>query len=286
MDHAKVKAITKWPRTKTVIEIRSFLGLAGNYKRFVEGFSRLALPLTKLMRKVYAPILILPSGSGGFQIYSDTSKKGLGCVLMQYGKANVVADALSRKSRMLENLQIEPEIIKDLECMDIELCICEDEQTKFWVDNDGVMWFGDRLCVPIDPTLQEVVLSEAHSYPFSIYPGSAKMLRLSINVQVDSFSPWIFLFGNGMRFPWTILHGTPAAIVSDRDPRFMSRFWKGLQNGWGTRLKFSTAFHPETDGQTERIIQTLDDMLRSCALEWTGNWDEYLCLVDPGVSRG
>ncbi|GJW44814.1 retrotransposon protein, putative, ty3-gypsy subclass, partial [Tanacetum coccineum] len=54
----------------------------------------------------------------------------------------------------------------------------------------------------------------------------------------------------------------------------------GLQNAWGTRLKFSTAFHPQTDGQTEQTIQTLEDMLRSCALEWTGNWDEYVCLVE------
>nr|GFB56471.1 transposon Ty3-I Gag-Pol polyprotein [Tanacetum cinerariifolium] len=75
------------------------------------------------------------------------------------------------------------------------------------------------------------------------------------------------------------LHGTPSAIVSDRDPRFASRFWKGLQKAWGTRLKFSTAFHPQTDGQSELTIQTLEDMLRSCALEWTGNWDDYICLV-------
>nr|GEW89143.1 retrotransposable element Tf2 [Tanacetum cinerariifolium] len=67
------------------------------------------------------------------------------------------------------------------------------------------------------------------------------------------------------------LHGTPSAVVSDRDPRFASRFWKGLQKAWGTRLKFSTAFHPQTGGQSERTIQTLEDMLRSCALEWTGN---------------
>nr|GEU93295.1 DNA-directed DNA polymerase [Tanacetum cinerariifolium] len=57
------------------------------------------------------------------------------------------------------------------------------------------------------------------------------------------------------------LHGTLAAIISDRDPRFTSRFWKGLQSAWGTRLTFSTAFHPETYGQTERTIQTLEDML-------------------------
>ncbi|GKB58293.1 putative nucleotidyltransferase, ribonuclease H, partial [Tanacetum coccineum] len=75
------------------------------------------------------------------------------------------------------------------------------------------------------------------------------------------------------------LHGTPASIMSDRDPRFTSQFWKGLQNAWATRLKFSTAFHPQTDRQTERTIQTLEDMLRSCALEWTGNWDESLAPI-------
>nr|GFC60353.1 hypothetical protein [Tanacetum cinerariifolium] len=52
--------------------------------------------------------------------------------------------------------------------------------------------------------------------------------------------------------------------------------WKA----WGTRLKFSTAFHPQTDRQSERTIQILEDMLRSCALEWTGNWDDYICLVE------
>nr|GEW00131.1 putative reverse transcriptase domain-containing protein [Tanacetum cinerariifolium] len=107
MDPTKVEAITKWPRPTSVTEVRSFLGLAGYYRRFVEGFSRLALPLTKLMRQgekfvwneeieksfeelkqrlVSAPVLTLPSGSVGFQIYSDASKKGLGCVLMQHGK--------------------------------------------------------------------------------------------------------------------------------------------------------------------------------------------------------
>nr|GFC35231.1 putative nucleotidyltransferase, ribonuclease H [Tanacetum cinerariifolium] len=76
------------------------------------------------------------------------------------------------------------------------------------------------------------------------------------------------------------LHGMPTSIISDWDSRFTSRFWKGLQNSWGTRLKFSTACHPQTYGQTKRTIQTLKDMLRSCALEWTENWDEYLCLVE------
>ncbi|GJS90714.1 putative reverse transcriptase domain-containing protein [Tanacetum coccineum] len=315
MDPAKVEAITKWPRPTSVTEVRSFLGLAGYYRRFVEGFSRLALPLTKLMRKgekfvwneereksfeelkqrlVSSPILTLPSGSGGFQIYSDASKKGLGCVLMQHGKvisyasrqlkpyevnypthdlelaavvfalkiwrhylygescdiftdhkslkyiftqrelnmrqrrwlellkdydtniqyhpgkANVVADALSRKSGMIAGIKVEEGIIRDLERLDIELCVRGqsgfwaslrvepnlisqiktaqkddgeiwaiiqniDQQTEFRVDDDGILWQGTKLCVPEDPTLREALMTEAHSSPFSIHPGSTKM---------------------------------------------------------------------------------------------------------------
>ncbi|GKF97659.1 retrotransposable element Tf2, partial [Tanacetum coccineum] len=54
--------------------------------------------------------------------------------------------------------------------------------------------------------------------------------------------------------------------------KFMSHFWKGLQKAWGTRLKFSTTFHPQTDGQSERTIQTLEDMLRACAFECNLNY--------------
>ena len=76
------------------------------------------------------------------------------------------------------------------------------------------------------------------------------------------------------------LHGTPVSIVSDRDPRFTSRFWPKLQDAMGTRLHFSTAFHPQTDGQSERTIQTLEDMLRACVMEFKGSWDNYLALIE------
>ena len=65
------------------------------------------------------------------------------------------------------------------------------------------------------------------------------------------------------------LHGVPVSIVSDRDPRFTSRFWESLQAALGTELRFSMAFHPQTDGQSERTIQTLEDMLRACVIEFT-----------------
>jgi hypothetical protein len=76
------------------------------------------------------------------------------------------------------------------------------------------------------------------------------------------------------------LHGVPKSIVSDRDPRFTSRFWKRLQESLGTRLNFSTAFHPQTDGQSERTIQILEDMLRACVVDFKGGWAQYLPLAE------
>jgi hypothetical protein len=76
------------------------------------------------------------------------------------------------------------------------------------------------------------------------------------------------------------LHGIPTTIVSDRDPRFTSRFWETLHKAFGTNLSLSTSYHPQTNGQTERTIQTLEDMLRACVLEFKGNWDSYLPLIE------
>ena len=76
------------------------------------------------------------------------------------------------------------------------------------------------------------------------------------------------------------LHGVPMSIVSNRDPRFSSRFWVSLQKALGTRLDLSTVHHPQTDGQSERTIQTLEDMLRCCILDLGGNWDDHLPLVE------
>ncbi|KAA3488076.1 reverse transcriptase [Gossypium australe] len=76
------------------------------------------------------------------------------------------------------------------------------------------------------------------------------------------------------------LHGVPLSIVSDRDPRFTSRFWKKLQDARGTKLHFSTAFHPQSNGQSECVIQILEDMLRCCVLEFKGTWEQYLPLIE------
>ena len=76
------------------------------------------------------------------------------------------------------------------------------------------------------------------------------------------------------------LHDVPISIFSDHDSRFSSSFWKSLHRAMGTKLTFSTAFHPQTDGQLERTIQTLEDMLRACMLDFEGSWEKHLPLVE------
>ncbi|GJV26140.1 putative reverse transcriptase domain-containing protein [Tanacetum coccineum] len=75
-------------------------------------------------------------------------------------------------------------------------------------------------------------------------------------------------------------HGIPVSIICDRDPRFASNFWRSLQNALGTNLDMSTAYHPQTDGQSERTIQTLEDMLRACVIDFGKGWVNHLPLVE------
>ncbi|XP_027156138.1 uncharacterized protein LOC113756798, partial [Coffea eugenioides] len=121
VDPAKVEAIMMWKQPETPTEVRSFLGLAGYYRKFIKDFLKIAGPMTELTKKgnkfiwapkcessfqelkkrlTSAPVLVLPDGGEGYVVYSDASREGLGCVLMQKGKANVVADALSRKAQV------------------------------------------------------------------------------------------------------------------------------------------------------------------------------------------
>ncbi|GJU57516.1 putative reverse transcriptase domain-containing protein [Tanacetum coccineum] len=75
-------------------------------------------------------------------------------------------------------------------------------------------------------------------------------------------------------------HGMPISIISDRDSHFTSRFWQSLQSALGTQLDMSTAYHPETDGQSERTIQTLEDMLQAYVIDFGKGWERHLPLVE------
>jgi hypothetical protein len=76
------------------------------------------------------------------------------------------------------------------------------------------------------------------------------------------------------------LHGIPRTIVSDRGAPFVARFWEHLQESLGTHVIRSSAYHPQTDGQTERVNQILEDMLRACVLHYGKNWDKFLSLAE------
>ncbi|GJU89127.1 putative reverse transcriptase domain-containing protein [Tanacetum coccineum] len=80
-------------------------------------------------------------------------------------------------------------------------------------------------------------------------------------------------------------HEVPVSIISDRDGRFTSRFWQTLQKALGTRLDMSTAYHPQMDGQSERTIQTLEDMLRACVIDFGGSWDVHLLLAEVSYNN-
>ena len=98
---------------------------------------------------------------------------------------------------------------------------------------------------------------------------------LSVNVE-DSLEKLAQLYVDEI----VRLHGVPVSIISDLDPRFTSRFWPNFQTALGTRLHFSPTFHPHTDDQSERTIQTLEDMLRACVMEFKGSWDTHLALME------
>ncbi|GJX21553.1 retrotransposon protein, putative, ty3-gypsy subclass [Tanacetum coccineum] len=301
-------------------EVRSFLGLAGYYRRFVEGFSRLALPLTQLMRKgekfvwtdernesfeelkrrlVSAPILTLPSGdryastiAKPYEVNYPTHDLELAAVVFAlkiwrhylYGEAcDIFTDHkthFSRKSGMIACF--DSMILHDLERLDVELC----------VRGSGGYWASMRIESNLMLQIKEAQFGTdgkllGYYCRKNVEDGSSREAVGDSYVKMGRdfhgfhyCNLWFSKLAEIFRQEIVRLHGTPTSIVSDRDPKFTSRFWKGLQKAWGTRLKFSTAFHPQTDGQSERTIQTLEDMLRACALEWTGSWDEYLCLVE------
>ncbi|EOX94220.1 Uncharacterized protein TCM_003746 [Theobroma cacao] len=170
--------------------------------------------------------------------------------------------------------------------------------------------FRDRVCVPEGNQLRQAIMEEAHSSAYALHPGSTKMYRTirenywwpSMKRDVAEFVAKCLVCQQvkaehqrpaAIHSTYSIeklaqlyideivrLHGVPVSIVSDRDPRFTSRFWPKFQEALGTKLKFSTAFHPQTDGQLERTIQTLEDMLRACVIDFIGSWDRHLPLVE------
>jgi hypothetical protein len=82
------------------------------------------------------------------------------------------------------------------------------------------------------------------------------------------------------------MHGMPKKIVSDQDTKFTSSFWKSLMAGFETKLLFNIAYHPQTDGKTERVNQIVEDMLRMHVMHQPKKWEDYLPLVEFTYNNG
>ncbi|GJX94888.1 putative reverse transcriptase domain-containing protein [Tanacetum coccineum] len=157
------------------------------------------------------------------------------------GKANVVADALSRKERS-KPLRVRALVMTIGLNLPKQILSAQSEARK--EEN----FINEDLPVGMINNLETLKIDE------TILEGS-------------SLKAWSTGFD-------------PVSIISDRDGKFTSHFWKSLHKALGTRLDISTAYHPETDGQSERTIQTLEDMLRACVLDFGKGWDKHLPLVE------
>ncbi|GJR12586.1 putative reverse transcriptase domain-containing protein [Tanacetum coccineum] len=197
------------------------------------------------------------------------------------GKANVVADALSRKERVKPkrvramNMTLQSSIKDRIltaqkEAMDeftgLPSGLLQQPEIPVWKWEGIAMDFVTKLPRTSSghDTIWVIVdrlTKSAHFLPMREDYKMERLVRLYLNEIVAR-------------------HGVPISIISDRDSRFTSRFWKSMQEALGTCLDMSTAYHPQTDGQSERTIQTLEDMLRACVLDFGGSWDVHLLLVE------
>jgi hypothetical protein len=183
VDLKKVVDILNWKAPTDARGIKSFIGMAGYYRRFIEGFSKIAKPMTALLgnkvefkwtqkcqeafealkeKLTTAPVLVLPDVHKPFSVYCDACYTGLGCVLMQKGR--VVAYS-SRQLKVHEKIS------------EIRQLTLEGKDKDFQEDVEGVIWFKDRLCVPNVQSIRELILKEAHETAYSIHPGSEKMYQ-------------------------------------------------------------------------------------------------------------
>ncbi|GJU59380.1 putative reverse transcriptase domain-containing protein [Tanacetum coccineum] len=202
-------------------------------------------------------------------------------------KANVVADALSRKE------QIKPLRVRSLvmtihpklpsQILEAQTEALKEENIKaknlrgmdkaFKVRPDGTRCIKNRSWLPLFGNLRDLIMQESHKSKYSIHPGSDKMYQ-----DLKKLYWWPNMKAIIAEYVCKCLTCSRVK-VEYRDSHFTSRFWQSLQNALGTQLDMSMAYHPETDGQSERTIQTLKDMLRACVIDFGNGWEKHLPLV-------
>ncbi|GJW41884.1 putative reverse transcriptase domain-containing protein [Tanacetum coccineum] len=258
-------------------------------------------------------------------------------------KANVVADALSRK-KCIKPLRVQALVMTIGLNLPVQIFNAKVEAIKEenyrtedlggMIKNlepsaDGMLCLKNRSLKPYFGELRTLIMHESHKSKYSIHPKSDKMyqdlkklywwpnMKAEIatyvmgNITMD-FVTKLPNTSTGQDAIWVIVdrltksahflpmkeidsmeklmrqylkevvsrYGVPVSIISDRDSKFTSHFWQSLNKALVTQLDMSTAYHLQTDGQSERTIQTLEDMPRACVIDFWKGWDRHLPLVE------
>nr|GEX22594.1 hypothetical protein [Tanacetum cinerariifolium] len=292
---AKIEAIKSWDAPMTPTEVRQFLGLAGYYRS--------------------APILAMPKGMEDFMVYCDASLKGYGAVLIQREKVIVYA---SRQLKVHEENYITQDLVLGAVVFALTLwrhylygkkyvVFTDHESLQYilnrkelnlrqrrWIDllsdyDCEILYHHGKANVVADaliqkervkllrvraltmtihndlPKLRNLVMHESHKSKYSIHPGSDKSYQ--------DLKPLYW---------WSSMQADIATLEVGKDHYgfcewiFENAKWEAL----GTNLDMNTAYHPQTDGQSDRTIQTFEDMLRTCVIEFGSSWDLHLPLVE------
>nr|GEY52646.1 putative reverse transcriptase domain-containing protein [Tanacetum cinerariifolium] len=202
-----------------------------------------------------------------FVAYCDASHKGLGAVLMQREKTEAKKPENLKKEdvggMLIENSKYPKKFRKE----------------KLESHTDGTLCLNKRSYLSCYGDLRALIMHETSSGYDTIWvimdrlTKSAHFLPMREDDSMDKLTK-LYLKEVVTR------HGIPISIIFDRDPRFASNFWRAFQKALCTRLDMSTAYHPKTDGQSERTIQTLEDMLRACVIDFGKGWERHLPLVE------
>ncbi|GJY01959.1 putative reverse transcriptase domain-containing protein [Tanacetum coccineum] len=245
-----------------------------------------------------APILALPEGAENFIVYYDASHKGLAVVLMQNEKQILEAQTEARK---LENLKVED--AREVGC---RAMMYEDMKKLYWWPN-----MKADIATYVSKCLMCLNVKAEHQKPSDLLVQPEIPQWKWDNITVD-FVTKLPRTSSGYDTIWVIVdrltksthflpirendpmdklarlymkevvtrHGIPVSIICDRDGRFTLNFWRAFQKALGTRLDMSTAYHPQTNGQSDRTIQTLEDMLHACVIDFRKGWERHLPLIE------
>ncbi|GJV95170.1 putative reverse transcriptase domain-containing protein [Tanacetum coccineum] len=246
VDPSKIEAVKNWKAPTTPFKIQSFFRLTElnmHQRRWIELFSDYECAIR------YHP-----------------------------SKANVVADALSRKEQVKPRHW--PGMKKDIatyvsKCLTCSKVKAEHQRTSGLLQQPEIPeWKWDKITMDFITKLPK--MKSGHDTIWVIVDRLTKSAHFLAMREDYSTKRLAKLYIDEI----VARHKVPVSIISDRDGRFTSRCWQTVQKALGMRLDMNTAYHPQTDGQSERTIQTLKDMLRACVIDFGGNWDVHLPLAE------